>query len=142
MHRMIIFATSRRRPESASDGGIIVRSVSRFCSNYPGFTHRRRIANDFRLSHKELYRTILTVPVRASSDVFIYRRRPAPVRYVTTQMKISKNRPVPGRLSNSPMMCKSVKSYDVSFICDHSIKLKENLTNFKLFKNNNLSHGF
>jgi len=40
------FATSRRRPESASDGCKIVRTVSRFCSNYPGFTHRRRIAND------------------------------------------------------------------------------------------------
>ena len=40
------FATSRRRPERASDGCKIVRSVSRFCSNYPGFTHRRRIAND------------------------------------------------------------------------------------------------
>jgi len=40
------FAASRRRPESASDGCKMVRSVSRFCSNYPGFTHRRRIAND------------------------------------------------------------------------------------------------
>ena len=40
---------------------------------------------------------------------------------MTTQEKILKNRPVPGRLSNSPVMCKSVKSYDVSFICDHSI---------------------
>jgi len=50
------------------------------------------------------------------------RRRPAPVRYVTTQEKILKNRPVLGRLSNSPVMCKSVKSYDVSFICDHSIR--------------------
>jgi len=49
------------------------------------------------------------------------RRRPAPVRYVTTQEIILKNGPVPGRLSNSPMMCTSVKSYDVSFICDHSI---------------------
>jgi len=35
------FATSRRRPESASDGCKIVRSVSRFCSNYPRFTHRK-----------------------------------------------------------------------------------------------------
>jgi len=43
------------------------------------------------------------------------------VRYVTTKEKILKNRPVPGRLSNSPVMCKSLKSYDVSFICDHSI---------------------
>ena len=49
------------------------------------------------------------------------RRRPAPVRYVTTQVKILKNRPVPGQLSNSPVMYKSVKSYNVSFICDHSI---------------------
>jgi len=40
---------------------------------------------------------------------------------VTTQKKILKNRPVPGRLSNSPVMCKSLKSYDVSFICDRSI---------------------
>jgi len=36
--------------------------------------------------------------------------------------KFLKNRPVPGRLSNSPVMCNSVKSYDVSFICDHSIR--------------------
>jgi len=50
------------------------------------------------------------------------RRRPALVRYVTTHEKILENRPVPGRLSNSPVMCKSVKSYDVSFICDHSIR--------------------
>ena len=28
---------------------------------------------------------------------------------------------MPGRLSNLPVMCKSLKSYDVSFICDHSI---------------------
>ena len=33
---------------------------------------------------------------RAPYDVFIYRRRPAPVRYVTTQEKTLKNRPVPG----------------------------------------------
>ena len=69
-----------------------------------------------------------TVPGRTSADVFIYRRRPAPVRYVTTQEKILKNRPAPGRLSNSPVMCKSLKSYDVSFICDHSI----NKYHFKL----------
>jgi len=61
----------------------------------------------------------LTVPGRSSADVSIYRRRPVPVRYVTTQEKI---RPVPGRLSNSPVMCKSLKSYDFSFICDHSIR--------------------
>jgi len=47
-----IFATSRRRPESAFDGCKIVRSVSRFCLNYPGFTHRRGIANDLWLRHK------------------------------------------------------------------------------------------
>ena len=40
---------------------------------------------------------------------------------MTTQYKFLKNRPVPGRLSKSPVMCKSLKSYDVSFICDHSI---------------------
>ena len=39
----------------------------------------------------------------------------------TTQKKILKNRPVPGRLSNSPVICKSLKLYDVSFICDRSI---------------------
>ena len=59
---------------------------------------------------------------RASADVIIYRRRPAPVRYVTTQEKILKKRPVPGQLSNSPVMCKSLKSYDGSFICDHNIR--------------------
>jgi len=30
---------------------------------------------------------------------------------------------MPGRLSNSPLKCKSLKSYNVSFICDHSITL-------------------
>jgi len=70
--------------------------------------------------------TIPTVPVQALYDAwpcivwcltsaetfkkFIYRRRPAPVGYVTTQEKILKNRPVPGRLSNSLVMCKSLKS--------------------------------
>jgi len=43
-------------------------------------------------------------------------------RYVTTQEKILKNRSVPRRLSNSPVMCKLLKSYDVSFICDHSVR--------------------
>jgi len=69
-----------------------------------------------------------TVPDRASADVFIYRRRPAPIRYVTTQEKILKNRPVPGRLSKSPVMCKSVKSYNVSFICDRSISSTNQMT--------------
>jgi len=58
---------------------------------------------------------------RASADVIVYRRRPAPVRYVTTQEKNLKNRPVLGRLSNSPVMWKLLKLYDASFICDHSI---------------------
>jgi len=62
-----------------------------------------------------------TVPGRASADDIIYRCRPPPVQYVTTQEKFLKNRPMPGRLSNSPVMCKSLKSYVVSFICDHSI---------------------
>jgi len=35
--------------------------------------------------------------VRAPADDIIYRRRPPPVRYVTTQEKFLKNRPVPGR---------------------------------------------
>jgi len=66
----------------------------------------------------------LTTPYGARLGIgrcYNIRRRPAPVRYVTTQEKILKNRPVPGRLSNSPVECKSVKSYDVSLICDHSI---------------------
>ena len=63
-----------------------------------------------------------TVPGRAAADVHIYRHRPAPVRYVTTQEKNLKNRPLPGLLSNWPVMCKSLKSYDVNFISDHSIK--------------------
>ena len=62
-----------------------------------------------------------TVPGRSSTGVIINRRRPASVRNDTTQGKILKNRPVPGRLSYSPVMCKSLKSYDVSFICNHSI---------------------
>ena len=66
-----------------------------------------------------------TVPGRAPADVFIYWHRTALVQYVTTQEKILKNRPVPGRLSNLPVMCTSLKSYDVSFICDHSITITE-----------------
>jgi len=79
----------------------------------------------------------LSVPGRTSADVIIYRRRPAPVRYVTTQEKILKNRPVPGRLSNSPVMCKSLKSYDVSFICDHSITCITILNLSKSMSSNN-----
>jgi len=54
--------------------------------------------------------------------------RTAPVRYVTTQEKILKNRPVPERLSHSPVICKSLKSYGVSFMCDHSIIRTDRLT--------------
>ena len=59
---------------------------------------------------------------RSSANVFIYRCWPAPVPYVTTQENIIKNLPVPWWLSNSPVMtlCKSLKLYNVSFICDHS----------------------
>jgi len=66
-------------------------------------------------------RLIFYNAVRASADDIIYRRRPPPVRYLTTQEKFLINRQVPGPLSNSPVMCKSLKSYVVSFICDHSI---------------------
>jgi len=74
--------------------------------------------------HRTVSGWSLTTPYGARPGIgrcYHIRRRPAPVRYVTTQEKILKNRPVPGRLSNSPVICKSVKSYDVSFICDHSI---------------------
>jgi len=37
--------------------------------------------------------------MKTSADVFIYRRRLAPVRYVTTQEKIHENRPVPGPIT-------------------------------------------
>jgi len=53
--------------------------------------------------------------------IYMYVRRPAPEQYVTTQKEILKNRPVHGRLSNSPVIAKSLKSYDVSFMCYHSI---------------------
>ena len=39
---------------------------------------------------------------------------------MTTSEKILRNRPVPWRLLNSPVMCTSLKSYDVSFLCDLS----------------------
>jgi len=74
--------------------------------------------------HRTVSGWSLTTPNGARPGIgrcYHIRRRPAPVRFVTTQEKILKNRPVPGRLLNSPVMCKSVKSYDVSFICDHSI---------------------
>ena len=65
-----------------------------------------------------------TVTGRASADVFMYRRWPVSVRFVTTQEKILKNRRVPGRIfRSSPVMCKSLKSYDVRFICDQSISI-------------------
>jgi len=41
--------------QSASDGCKIVRSASRFCSNFSGFTHRRRIATDLWLTHKHYF---------------------------------------------------------------------------------------
>ena len=60
---------------------------------------------------------------------YLCKKRPGTVRisynarYVTTQEKILKKRPVPGRLSNSPVICKSLKlMYGISFICDQSIK--------------------
>jgi len=59
-----------------------------------------------------------TVPGRDSVDVIIYRRQPAPVRYVTTKEKIIKTRSVSGRLSFLPVICRSLKSSGVSFICD------------------------
>jgi len=44
-------------------------------------------------------------------------------RHVATQENILKNRPVPGRLSNSRVICQSLKSYGVSLICDYRITL-------------------
>ena len=61
-----------------------------------------------------------TVPDRASADVIMYRCRPAPLRYLTTQEKILKIRPLSARSLNSPVICKSLNSYGVSFICEHS----------------------
>jgi len=91
--------------------------------------------------HRTVSGWSLTTPYGARPGIgwcYHIRRRPAPVRYVTTQEKILKNRPVPGRLSNSPVMCKSVKSYNVSFICGHSIiclfcVLTFRLMNLRLF---------
>ena len=37
-------------------------------------------------------------------------------------------RPVPGRFSISPVICKSLNSYGGSFICDHSITSKLSTT--------------
>jgi len=79
----------------------------------------------------------LTTPYGARPGIgrcYHIRRRSAPVRYVTTQEKNLKNRPVLGRLSNSPVMCKSLKSYDVSFICDHNIN-NDCSGEYKIIKN-------
>ena len=51
-----------------------------------------------------------TASGRASAYIFIYRRWPVPVGYVTTQEKNNKNRMMPGRLSNSPVIWKSLQS--------------------------------
>jgi len=61
--------------------------------------------------------------ISTSPEVLIYRRRPVPVKYVTTRGKTVKNRPVPGRFSNLSVIRKSLKSYGDSFICDHNIKM-------------------
>jgi len=61
----------------------------------------------------------LTVHDRTSADVTIYSSQSAPVRYATTQDHILKNSLPPGRLSSSSVMCKSLKSYDISFIYEH-----------------------
>jgi len=91
----------------------------------PAFAHIGRAPDDLCLKFISYdsngVRLIFYNAGRAPADVFIYRHRTAPVQYVTTPEKILKNRPVPGRLSNSPVMCTSLKSYDVSVICDRSI---------------------
>jgi len=92
-------------------------------------THRTT-QNNYNIMTQQTFRK--TIFLCFSADVFIYRRRPAPVRYVTTLEKILKNCPVSGRLSNSPLMCKSIKSYDVSLICDHSIWHDKSFT-FNMF---------
>jgi len=57
-----------------------------------------------------------TVPGRASADVFLYRRAGAHPICDHARENSYKNRPLPGRLSNLPVMCKSLKSYEVSFL--------------------------
>jgi len=47
----------------------------------------------------------------------------APLQYVTTQGINVENRPAHGRFSISPVICKSLKSYVGTFVCDHSIKI-------------------
>jgi len=61
-----------------------------------------------------------TVPGRASADDIIYRRRPPPVRYVTTQMFLKIGR-CPDGYQIRGWCEKPLKSYVASFICDHSI---------------------
>ena len=68
------------------------------------------------LGHKSSTGTMSYGARRVSADFIIYRRRPAPERHLTAQEKIPKNRPVHERVSNSPVICKSPKSYGVSFI--------------------------
>jgi len=59
------------------------------------------------------------------------RRRPATVWYVITQQNMLKHRPVSDRLLNSPVIYISLKSFDVSFICDYSIS---QIPDYVLFK--------
>ena len=64
-----------------------------------------------------------TVPGGSLVDIIIYRRPQAPV-IMWPRKRFFFNCPVPGRLLNSPVMCKSLKllkSYDGSLICDHNI---------------------
>jgi len=92
------------------------------------------------LQHRQGTVQYFTLPCRTSADVIIYRSRSAPVGYVTTQKKILKNHLVLGLLSNLQVMCKSLKSYDVSFIGDHGITRKEFIIHFKdlhILRNNN-----
>ena len=94
------------------------------------------IAREIRVKstgHRTVSGYYLTTPVRHRATSYGARpgfgrckyniQTPAGARTICDHEKILKNRPVPGRLSNSPMICKSAKSYDVSFICDYSISM-------------------
>jgi len=65
----------------------------------------------------------------ASTDAIKYRRRPAPVRYVTTQGKMLEIVRYPGVF----LICKFLKSYGGIFMCDHS-----NITKQFAYNNYNL----
>ena len=117
-------STKERLGQTDSDGGenhavIVSLSVSYFNNLFLWMMMENVVINIYIIAGKTFFYLLqrrlgivqcCSVPGWASADVIIYRRRPVPIWCLTMQKKILKNCPVPRPLSNSPMICKSLKS--------------------------------